>query len=67
MKLVICDVDVVEQANIPKFSKLDNVGRPLRLFELVLDNALVDLIVGFIKLYGDKEKTDANLKCFAYS
>ena len=28
------DANVVEEANIPKFSKLDNIGTPLRLFEL---------------------------------
>ena len=27
-----CDIDVAEQANIPKFSKLDNIG-PLSGFE----------------------------------
>ena len=28
------DANVVEEANIPKFSKLDNIGTSLRLFEL---------------------------------
>ena len=27
------DINVVEQADIPKFSKLDNTGTPLKLFE----------------------------------
>ena len=27
------DVNVVEQANIPQFSELDDIGTPIRFFE----------------------------------
>ena len=37
------DINVAEQASIPKFSKLDDIGTPLRLFELFFDDALVQL------------------------
>ena len=33
MKLKNRDINVVEQANFPKFSKLNDIGSPLRLFE----------------------------------
>ena len=39
------DINVVEQANIPKFSKPDNLGTPLRLFESFFDDALVDRLL----------------------
>ena len=38
------DNDAVEWANIPKFSKLDDIVTPLRLLELFFDDVLVDLI-----------------------
>ena len=34
MKWANCDINVVEWANIPKFSALDNLVTPLRLLEL---------------------------------
>ena len=40
------DINVVEQANIPHFSKLDDIGTPLRLFESFFVDVLVDMIVG---------------------
>ena len=43
------DISVADQANIPKFSKLDDIGNPLRHFELFSDDALVDVIVGYTK------------------
>ena len=33
MKLENRDINVVEQANIPQFSKLNDIGSPLRPFE----------------------------------
>ena len=54
--------NVVEQANILDFSKLDNIGTPLRLFELLFDDALVDTIVGYIKLYDHREKVDTSFE-----
>ena len=40
------DINVVEQANIPHFSKLDDIGTPLRLFESFFIDVLADMIVG---------------------
>ena len=40
-----CDINVVEQAKIPHFSKLDNIDTPLRLFESFFVDVLVDMIV----------------------
>ena len=52
------DINVLEQANIPQFSRLDDIGTPLRLFEWFFANMLVDMIVGNAKLYGHREKAD---------
>ena len=43
------DSNVVEQANIPKFSKLDDIGT-FSDFESFFDNALVDIVVGCTEL-----------------
>ena len=40
------DINVVEQANIPYFRKLDDIETPLRLFESFFVDVLVDMIVG---------------------
>ena len=37
MKWENCDINVIEWANIPKFSALDNLVIPLRLLELFSD------------------------------
>ena len=37
------NINVVDQANIPKLSKLHNIGTSLRYFELSFDNALIDM------------------------
>ena len=37
------DINVVEWANIPKFSKLDDIVTPLRLLELFSNDVLVDM------------------------
>ena len=39
------DINVVEWVNIPIISKLDDIGTPLRLFELFFDGVLLDMIV----------------------
>ena len=44
------DINVVEKTNVPKFSKLDNAGVPVRHFELFFNDTLVDLIVSYTKL-----------------
>ena len=38
------DINVVEQANISHFSKLDDIGTHFRLFESFFVDALVDVI-----------------------
>ena len=53
------NADVVEQANIQKFGKLDDIGT-LSDFESFFDDALVDIVVGYIKLYGHREKADVH-------
>ena len=57
MKWANRDINVVEWANIPKFSTLDNIVTPLRLFELFVRNVLVDMIFGYTKLYSHNEKS----------
>ena len=37
------DINVVEGAKIPKYSKLDNIVTPLRRLELFFDDVLVDI------------------------
>ena len=54
------DINVVERANTPKFSKLDNIVTPLRLLELFFDDVSVDMIVGYTKLYSHREKASIN-------
>ena len=56
MKWENCDINAVEQANIPKFSKLDNIVTPLRFVELFFDDVLVDMIVGYNKIYSHRDK-----------
>ena len=56
------NINVVEWANIQKFSKLDNIGTPLILFELFFDNALTDMNIGYTKLYGHGEKADISFE-----
>ena len=54
MKWETRDIDVVERANTGKFSKLHNIVTPLRLLELFFDDVLVDMIVGYTKLYSHR-------------
>ena len=56
------DINVVERANIPKFSKPDDIVTPLRLLELFFDDVLVDMIVGYTKLYNHREKADISFE-----
>ena len=50
------------QANIAKFSKLEDIGTPLRSFDSLFDNALVDMIFGYTRLYGHREKADISFE-----
>ena len=52
----------VERAHIPKFSRLDDIVAPLRLLELFFDDVLVDMIVGYTKLYSHREKVDISFE-----
>ena len=56
MKCKNRDINVVVWAKIPKFSTLNDIVTPLRLFELLFDDALVDMIFGYTKLYIHREK-----------
>ena len=56
------DINIVEQAHIPKFRKLGDKGIPLRLFELFFGDALVDMIIGCTKLNGDREKANTSVE-----
>ena len=56
MKWANCDINVVEWANSPKFSTLDDIVTPLRLLELFFDDVLLDMIFGYTKLYSHREK-----------
>ena len=62
MKWETRDIDVVERANTEKFSKLDNTVTPLRLLELFFYDVLVDMIVGYTKLYSHREKADISFE-----
>ena len=50
------DINVVEWANIPKFSTLDNIVTPLWLLDLFFDDVLVDMISGYTKLYSHRKQ-----------
>ena len=50
------DINIAEQGNILQFSKLDDIGAPLKLFRSLFVDALVYMIVGYTKLYGHREK-----------
>ena len=54
MKWKTRDIDVVERANTGKFSKLHNIVTPLKLLELFFDDVLVDMVVGYTKLYSHR-------------
>ena len=62
MKWETSDIDVVERANNEKFSKLDNGVTSFRLLELLFDDVLVDMIVGYTKLYSHREKADISFE-----
>ena len=52
------DLNIAEQAKIPKFSKLGDIGTILRLLESFFDDPLVDTVVVYTKLYGHREKAE---------
>ena len=64
MKSESRNINVVKQANIPQFSKLDDIGTPLIIFESFFVDVLVDTVVGYTKLYDHREKADTSLENF---
>ena len=62
MRLGNRNINVVERENIPKFSKLDDVVTPLRLLELFFDDLLVDMTIGYTKLYSYREKAGVSFE-----
>ena len=54
------DINVVQRANISKFSKLDDRTILARLFKLFFHDVLVDMIVGYTKLCSRREEADTN-------
>ena len=55
------NINVVEQPKIPKFSKLDYIGTPLTLCDSFFNDALIGMVVGYIK-YDHREKEDTSLE-----
>ena len=55
--MVKSDINVIERANTPKFSKLDDIVTPLRILEVFFDDLIVDMVVGYTS---QKEKADIN-------
>ena len=60
------DINNVGQANIPKFRDFTfhNIWIPLRLFKSIFIDGLVDMIIGYTKLYGHREKADTSFENF---
>ena len=56
------DINFVERSKIPKFSKLDDIRTPPTLGESFFNYALGDMVFGYIKLYGHKEKEEINFE-----
>ena len=52
-------INVLEQANIPQFSRLDDMGTPLRLFET--SHEIFRLFVGMLLLSGSYKLPDGNI------
>ena len=62
MKRENSDISVVEPANIPKFSKLDDMVTPLRHLKLFFDDVLADMIVSYTKLYSHGKKAEISFE-----
>ena len=56
------DINVVEWANITKFSTLDDLVTPFRLLKLFFYDVLVDMIFGYTKLYSHRKKADISFE-----
>ena len=62
MKLENRDINIVERANISKFSKLDDIEIPLSLLKVFFNDLLVGMIVGYTKVYSHREKADISFE-----
>ena len=56
------DINAAEWAYIPQFSKLGDIVTPLRLPESFFDDVLVNMIIGYTKLYSHRKKADISLE-----
>ena len=45
-------------------STFHDIGTPLRLFKSIFIDVLVDMIIGYTKLYGHREKADTSFENF---
>ena len=56
------DIIVVERVSIPNLSKPGNIGTLLKLYESFFDDALVDIIFGYTKLYSHRQTADTSFE-----
>ena len=64
MKWENCDTNVSKMKTILNFSKLDDVANFLKLFELIFDEAIVEMVNGYYKLYGHRDKGATSFDIF---
>ena len=62
MKWANRGIDVVEWANILKFSTPGDIVTLLRIRELFFDDVLADMIFGYTKLYSHREKKNISFE-----
>ena len=60
------DINNLAQGRIPNFRDyaFHDIGTPLRLFESIFVDVLVDMIIGYTRLYGHREKADTSFENF---
>ena len=54
------DIKEQDTSNNPIINKLDEIGTPFRLFENVFDDTLIEEIVEFSNIYGQREDGDTD-------
>ena len=62
MKWKSRDIIIVERANVPKFSKINDIMNPLILPELFFDDVLNDMIVSYTKLYSHGQNAEISFE-----
>ena len=67
MKWENCDTNVSKMKTILNFSKLDDIANFLKLFELIFDEAIVEMVNGYYKLYAHRDKGATSFEHFPYS